>query len=247
MRAIGLVFAVLAALIVAVPMARADYVVADLSKRHIDITLGFSGAEVLLFGATDTGGDVIVAVRGPDQPVVVRHKERVAGIWVNRSWMTFDHAPAFYYVASSRPLETIASETTLAGINVGLNHLRFVPTDSSENADAEEFESALIRVKQREGLYATGPGNVTFIAGKLFRTTVSFPATVATGPYTVEVFLLRNGQVESAERWPLFITKVGLSAAVYDQAHNRPWLYGFIAVLIAVMAGWLGSVGLRKV
>jgi len=247
MRAGRLILAALAALVVASPMARADYVVADLSKRRIDITLGFSGAEVLLFGATDTGGDVIVAVRGPDQPVVVRHKERVAGLWVNRSWMQFSNAPAFYYVASSRPLEAIASNATLAGIDVGIDHLRLAPTDSSENADAEEFQSALIRVKEREGLYATGAGNVTFIAGKLFRTTVSFPATVATGPYTVEVFLLRNGQVESAQRWPLFITKVGLSAAVYDQAHTRPWLYGLFAVVIAVVAGWLGSFGLRKV
>ena len=102
MRAARLILAVLAALVVASPMARADQVVADLSKRRIDITLGFSGAEVLLFGATDTGGDVIVAVRGPDQPVVVRHKEHVAGFWVNRSWMKFSNAPAFYYVASTR-------------------------------------------------------------------------------------------------------------------------------------------------
>lgn len=246
MRGIGFALAAFAVMILAATAARADYVVADLSKRRIDITLGFSGAEVLLFGATDTGGDVIVVVRGPDQPVTVRHKERVAGIWVNRSWMKFENAPAFYYVATSRPLEAITSDATLAGIDVGLNHLRLVPTDSSEGADAEEFQNALIRVNQRKGLYGAAPGNVSFIAGKLFRTTVSFPAIVATGPYTVEVFLLRNGQVESAQRWPLFITKVGLSAAVYDQAHNRPWLYGLIAVLIAVMAGWLGSAGLRK-
>ena len=166
MRAARLILAVLAALVVAIPMARADYVVADLSKRRIDITLGFSGAEVLLFGATDTGGDVIVAVRGPDQPVVVRHKDRVAGLWVNRSWMKFSNAPAFYYVASSRPLEAIASNATFAGIDVGINHLRLVPTDSSENADAEEFQSALIRVKEREGRrFPSGPKSVTVRSG----------------------------------------------------------------------------------
>ena len=71
-------------------VAGADYLVADLSKRRIDITLGFSGAEVLLFGATDGGGDVVVVVRGPKQPVVVRKKERVLGIWANHDWMRFD-------------------------------------------------------------------------------------------------------------------------------------------------------------
>ena len=226
--------------------AGADYLVADLSKRRIDITLGFSGAEVLLFGATETGGDVIVVVRGPDQKVVVRHKDHIAGIWVNREWMRFDNAPAFYYVASSRPLHVIASDATLSGVGVGLNHIGVTPAASSDGADADAFRTALIHIKEREGLYGSGPGAVAFIGGRLFRTTVSFPATVQTGPYTVEVLLVRNGKVESAQRWPLFITKVGTSAAVFDYSHDRPGLYGVVAVLIAVVAGLLGAVGLRK-
>jgi uncharacterized protein (TIGR02186 family) len=226
--------------------ARADYLVADLSKRRIDITLGFSGADVLLFGATDSGGDVVVVVRGPEQKVTVRRKERVLGLWVNREWVTYEQTPAFYYVASSKPLESVATDGTLAGIEVGLDHIRLKPADSSEGADTRPFRDALIRAKQREGLYG-GTGQVSFIGGRLFRTTVSFPATVATGPYTVEVFLLRDGKVETAQRWPLFVTKVGMSAAVVERAHLTPIIYGLVAVFIAVVAGWLGAIGLRKV
>lgn len=239
--------AVVAAVLLGAIPARADYLVADLSKRRIDITLGFSGAEVLLFGATDGNGDVIVVVRGPNQPVVVRRKERFAGIWINRDWMSFDRAPAFYYVASSRPLDLIASDTALAGIEAGLDHVRVAAADRSVNAETEKFRAALVRAKAREGLYGAGPGQVTFLGGRLFRTTVAFPATVATGPYTVEVFLVRDGAIENAQRWPLFITKVGLSAAVYDRAQQDPAFYGLVAVAIAVMAGWIGALGLRKV
>lgn len=227
--------------------AGADYMVADLSKRRIDITLGFSGADVLLYGSTDTGGDVIVVVRGPNQTVTVRHKDRILGIWVNREWVRYDQAPAFYYVASSKPLESIATDATLASIGVGLNHIRITPSDSSQGADIDAFRAALIRAKERESLYGVGNGAVSFIGGRLFRTTVAFPATVATGPYTIEVFLIRDGKVANAQRWPLFVTKVGLSASVVEEAHLDPLLYGFIAVFIAVMAGWLGSIGLRKV
>lgn len=227
-------------------LARADYLVADLSKRRIDITLGFSGAEVLLFGATDGGGDVVVVVRGPKQPVVVRKKERFLGIWANHDWMRFNDVPAYYYVASSKPLETIASHATLSRIEVGFDSIPLTPSDASPGADAESFRAALIGAKERQGLYSTGPGQVTYIGGRLFRTTVSFPATVATGAYTVEVFLIRNGNIDSAQRWPLFITKVGLSAEVYDRAHKNSAFYGLIAIVIALMAGWLGAIGLRK-
>lgn len=227
--------------------ARADYLVADLSKRRIDITLGFAGAEVLLFGATDGVGDVIVVVRGPNQPVIVRHKERLAGVWVNWHWMQFSRAPAFYYVASSKPLDQIASEPVLAGIGAGLNNIEATPAQASAGADPKEFRTALVRAKESADLYGTGPDQVTFLADRLFRTTVSFPANVAPGPYNVEIFLVRDGRVEKGERRTLFITKVGLSASVYERAHENAALYGLVAVAIALMAGWLGAIGLRKV
>jgi uncharacterized protein (TIGR02186 family) len=227
--------------------ARADYLVADLSKRRIDITLGFAGAEVLLFGATDGQGDVVVIVRGPNQPVIVRHKERIAGIWINWHWAEFSRAPAFYYVASSKPLDEIAGESVLAGIGAGLANVRTMVASASQDVDTTAFRQALVGAKESESLYGTGPGDVTFLAGRLFRTTVSFPANVAPGPYDIEIYLVRDGHVERGERRTLFITKVGLSAAVYERAHENAALYGLVAVAIALMAGWLGAIGLRKV
>ncbi|MGB8274628.1 MAG: TIGR02186 family protein [Alphaproteobacteria bacterium] len=226
--------------------ARADYLVADLSERRIDITTGFAGARVLLFGATDTGGDVVVVVRGPDQPVIVRRKERIVGLWVNRDWMLFDNVPAFYYVASSRPLDEIASTSTLAQIRAGLDYIPMAEAGGTAGQVSSGFRAALVESRQAEGLYGTASGQVIFLAGRLFRTEVSFPSNVTTGAYTVEVFLIRNGQVESAQRWPLFITKVGVSAGIYDQAHKHALRYGLVAVLIATVAGWLGALGFRR-
>ena len=47
--------------------ARAEGLVADLTSHLIAITTGFTGASVVLFGATDGPGNVIVAVRGPER------------------------------------------------------------------------------------------------------------------------------------------------------------------------------------
>ncbi len=57
--------------------------VSDISSHRIGITSSFTGTELLLFGALGEAGDVVVVVRGPDQKVTVRRKERVAGIWIN--------------------------------------------------------------------------------------------------------------------------------------------------------------------
>src|SRR3954469_6878606 len=79
--------------------ARAEGLVADLTSHLIAITTGFTGASVVLFGATDGPGDVIVAIRGPEREMTVRRKSRVAGIWVNTQEVTFGNLPSFYALA----------------------------------------------------------------------------------------------------------------------------------------------------
>jgi uncharacterized protein (TIGR02186 family) len=227
--------------------ARADYLVADLSDNRITITTGFTGTKVLLFGATDGEGDVAVAVRGPAQRVVVRRKHRVGGVWINRAWMRFDGVPAFYRVASSRSLAELAGPTLLSRHELGIDHLRLPPAKGSAQEETDAFRDALIRNMERDGLYHSDPGKVTFLGERLFRTTVDFPANVATGAYTVEVFLIREGEVASAQRWPLFINKSGVGAELYEYAHRSSALYGIIAVFCALVAGWLGAVVFRKV
>ena len=69
----------------------------------IAVTAGFVGTKLLLFGAIDDEGEVAVVVRGPEGPMVVRRKERVAGIWINRAQARFAPVPLFYWVATSRP------------------------------------------------------------------------------------------------------------------------------------------------
>ena len=95
-------------------MARGESLVADLTSHLIAITTGFTGASVVLFGATDGPADVVVAVRGPDRQIMVRRKSRVAGIWVNTEELIFANVPSFYAMAASRPLKEIISPATAA-------------------------------------------------------------------------------------------------------------------------------------
>jgi uncharacterized protein (TIGR02186 family) len=79
----------------------------------------------------------------------------------------------------------------------------------------------------------------------LFRTTITFPANVPTGTYLVEILLVRDKDVVGGQTTPLIVSKVGVDAAVFDFARNRSLAYGAIAVIMAVMAGWLASLPFR--
>lgn len=227
---------------------RADQLVADLSERLIAITTAFVGTEVVVFGTTDGDGGVVVTVLGPRQDQIVRRKSRIAGIWINRDQVTFKRVPTYYAIATSRPLDEIARPDTMARLELGLDHLKLEPVDATglEISQISAFRDALIRNKQDQGLYTVEPGRVTFVGPELFRTTLTFPANVPPGIYQVQVFELNNGFVTGAQRSTLVIGKIGLEADVYDFAQQRAPLYGLMAIVLAILSGWLASVVFRR-
>jgi uncharacterized protein (TIGR02186 family) len=226
--------------------ARGEPLVADLTSHLIGITGGFAGTSVVLFGATDGPGDVVVVVRGPEHDVAVRRKRRVAGIWVNAKEAVFTGVPSFYSIASSRPLDVITTPAVLSFHQLGLDYLHLQLDRGPLREEDEPFREALIQTQQQEKLFSDTVSRVDFLGDRLFRTTLSFPSNVPTGTYLVEVFLIRNKGVVSGQTTPLVISKIGLDAEIYDFADRRAALYGLVAVATAMVAGWLASVPFRN-
>ena len=80
-----------------------------------------------------------------------------------------------------------------------------------------------------------------------FRTRLILPANVPPGSYTVEVLLIRNGQVAAAQTTPMFVSKIGVGADVYEFAHRQTAIYGILVIIIAVLAGWGAGAIFRRV
>src|SRR6185437_11096224 len=129
--------------------ARGEPLVADLTSHLIGITGAFTGTSVVLFGATDGPGDVVVVVRGPEHDVAVRRKRRVAGIWVNAKEEVFAGVPSFYSIASSRPLDAITTPGVLGFHELGLDYLRLRLARGVLRDEDAPFRDALIETQQR--------------------------------------------------------------------------------------------------
>ena len=234
----------LAALVAAAAFAagaHAQQVIADLSRHLVAITTGFAGAEVLLFGAVDGEGDVIVTVRGPEGDIVVRRKSQVNGMWINTQSVTFGAVPGYYAVASTKPIEEIITPPVAEREQIGAERLRFDPERNIPPDTVALFRRALLRNMERDGLFQPRTSTIRFLGQRLFRADIVFPANVPTGLYTVNVYLVKGGQVVSAATTPLSVSKIGLSAEIFDFAQNRGFSYGLIAVAFAGFAGWAAS------
>ena len=226
-------------------------VVADLSKRLVPITTGFSGTDVLLFGAIDPSDnqdkDVIVTVKGPTEGVRIRKKDRVAGVWINSNLALFKSAPGFYAAFATKPLEEIISPLELESAEIGIEQLPLKTAHGRFSPNLElEWRQALARNMETASLYRTDVGQVTMLSDQLFRTDLHLPANVPTGTYTIGFYTVKDNRVVGAQSMPLIVRKAGLGAWIYDFAHHSPALYGIICVLIAIVAGYASYIAFRR-
>ncbi|NKB56739.1 MAG: hypothetical protein GKS00_10420 [Alphaproteobacteria bacterium] len=226
--------------------ARAEPVIVDLSENFVAITAGFTGTEVLLFGTTEGYGEVVVVIEGPKEEISVRRKEKVAGIWINGQQVDFKEAPAFYQVLSTSSLDEWLPLSVREKYQIGVEYLDLQPREEIGAAEAAEYRAALIRNKQRIGHYGQVENRLKTIGGRLFRSSVYFPANVPVGIYEVRTYLVEKGKIVSTRTMPLTINKIGIEADVFRVAHQHSALYGIAAIVIAVMAGLGGNALFRK-
>lgn len=227
---------------------------AELSTREISIQSNFTGIEILIYGSIDFSQtkapdqgvyDVIIVIRAPSRPIVARHKQRLAGIWINGPGEIFPAVPGFYAALSTRPFRAITSDETLKQLGVGLNNLDFGRPASNDVEDAK-FRSAVIRLKKKQNLFQEHDDGVAFIGRSLFRGTVALPVNVPIGRYTADVYLFRDGELISKNQSTLEVNKAGFERVIYLLAFTHPFLYGLLAVLVAVLAGLAGWFAFRR-
>jgi uncharacterized protein (TIGR02186 family) len=226
------------------------------STSEIAITSDFSGADLTIFGALANADqlllaigqyDVVVKLEGPRDWTTVRRKERLFGIWVNRTSMTFEQMPISYSLASTRPLSDIAPAAALTELGVGIEHLALTPTGYLSNAaNLGEFRDAFRRLKQTTGLYQRDTNGVRFVSSSLFKATLQLPANIPDGVHMVHAYLFKSGEFIAERELPLRVIKTGLEDAITQAAHQQPLLYGLFAVMLALITGWLASLIFRK-
>jgi uncharacterized protein (TIGR02186 family) len=233
--------------------AAEERVLAGLSQTHVSITTDFSGSEIFIYGAIKRDApvpkawplDVIVAVTGPLEPVIVRKKERKFGVWVNDAGVKVDAAPSLYAVATTGPFRDVISFTDDFRHKVGIENLVHFIGETDDAEFKEGYPEALVRLRRAQGSYFESIGGVTVTEETLFETRIRLPANLVEGDYKARIFLLRNKIVLDVFESSIEVRKVGLERWIYSMAQEQSALYGLLSITVALTAGWLASAFFR--
>ena len=240
------------------PALPPETVQADISTRRVAVTSSFAGTEIVVFGAVENSRqqsaesglyDIVVVVVGAPSRLVARKKSRVAGIWINTDSIDFLSVPSYYSIASTRPLDEIASDELLKAANIGFEHVPMVLSESASQrpvAEIKEFRDAIIRKRRKEKLFSLEQYNVAFIGRSLFRASIDVPANATVGGFETRVFLFRGGELLSRYNARLDLEREGFEDNLHNFAFRYPLIYGIATVLLALASGFLASTLFRK-
>lgn len=218
----------------------------ELAFDHIDVTSGFSGAQIEVFGhRRDRFTDVAVIVKGPEKTIVVWKKAQILGAWINRYGIRFRKVPLYYAYARTDG-EVFRNQELMNEIGLGMEGLMQGKADLRNPATKyAAYQEALIASMRAQDVFSEEPQEITFINDYFFRVRFQLPANAPTGTYKIRSFLFKEGKLVESDTDMLKVEQVGLNAFVHEAAHDQAFAYGLVSIFLALVSGWF--VGILRV
>ncbi len=265
--ALGFLAAILMIALPNIAAAQASAPSLKLSPETIQMGAFYNGAKVRIEGTAPAGSQVLVVIRGDENDEFFNKKGRVGPIWVNTDRIHVTAAPSLFLSFSSADVSSLLDRTSIEAYQLDeqaiknrlacRSHCKCSTTARHDTASGslaecagvepdpqylELIRSSFLALKSREGRYQTHPDAVRMVnaAEDASRYTVdlNWPRSAPPGSYHVEMYACKNRSVVARTTAPLGVVEVGFPAQMAALSSGHPWIYGLIAVLAAIIAGF---------
>jgi uncharacterized protein (TIGR02186 family) len=217
--------------------ANAGPLISGISTNEINVDTEFKGAQILLFGAKNDAGNVVITVRGPRKNFIISKKENLIGVWFNSERINFKNSYGFYSLFSTYDDGEMIQQD-LNEYELGKNNIQFEIQNNLSPSKINEFRFQLIDLLEQKKFYSASTKPIDFLDETLFKLIIDFPKNILLGTYVIEIYLINNGSVLSFQSIPVYVNQVGVSAKISNFASEQSVLYGLIAVFLAIFVGF---------
>lgn len=214
------------------------------NHNHVDIDFFYNGSTVSVTGDAGKDTDLIVTITSAEQhPQNLRRKGHVGGIlWMNVGGVTFEGVPGLYMVHSTRDIDSILKPDARDSYGIGYPALmKRADVSGVEDGERERWSAEFIKFKEASHLYSAASGTITTEdsgGDQSFALHVDWPYQAQPGDYVVTVHEVKDGKVMDTAETSVVVEQVGLVKTLANMARNNGALYGIVAILIALGAGF---------
>ncbi len=230
--------------VMALPAAQAQALSCKVAPNDIPINLMYNGATLTITGVSAPGDDLIVKVSSETTDVHLKYKGKASGLfWMKMGGMEFKNVPNIYMLYSTGSIDTLLNADGRTANMIGYDAIRAgVEMERSDGTEVEaKWFEEFLKFKKTEELYLSKEGSIVRKQGATDNTyslTVDWPFQAPPATYTVDVLAVRDGKVVDKSSAPFTVAQAGIVKQLSGMAFNNSALYGFVAVVIAMVAGF---------
>jgi uncharacterized protein (TIGR02186 family) len=230
----------------------AEALTIKVNHDHINIDFFYNGSTVSVKGSAGKGTDLVVTIASAEQhKQTLRQKGHVGGIlWMNVGEVTFGNVPGLYMAHSTRDIDAILEPEMREDFGIGYPAImKKADVSGVENGERERWFAEFLKFKEASHLYSAATGTITMEeldGDRAYALYVDWPYQAEPGGYVVTVHEVKDGKVVDSAKANVLVEQVGLVKALAGMAQNNGALYGIVAVLIALSAGFGVGVIFKK-
>jgi Putative transmembrane protein (Alph_Pro_TM) len=264
---LGFLLTVLTIAIPSTAAAQASALSVKVSPDAIQMGAFYNGAKMRIEGTAPSGSQVLVVIRGDEHDELFNKKGRVGPIWVNTDRIHVAFTPSLFLSFSSTDVTALLDPTSIEAYQLdeqaiknrlaSRSHCKCDTTtrhhtwsgaiEQCAGVEPDPRYRELIRnsyldLKSRQGRYQTHLNAVRMANATAdnSRYSVDFdwPRSAPPDSYRVEVYACKNRSVVDRTSAQLRVVEVGFPEQMVTLSRGHPTLYGLIAVLAAILAGF---------
>lgn len=222
----------------------ADRLTSEITPNHIPVTIGYHGTSLTVKGRSDGDTHLLIKITNKSRHAELKYKAKVGGIvWMKKGKLTFKNLPDIYMLFGTKNPETLLTPAELKQYHIGYKSLiADAKVEDEQGKEAErKWLQDFISFKEHDGLYLIKNDAIQREQGGNFKLVIDWPFQAGPDKYTVETFAVREGRIIDRTTQHVEVERSGLIAALSGMAFEHPALYGIMAVIVAMVAGF--SVG----
>ena len=215
-------------------------IAAGLAEDTVEVKVNYSGARIVLFATAPAGdsegtGLAVALIGPPTSQEVVRRTP------AGEKRFEFVNAPSVFAIGAEPQVAGAVSPEIMieSGLNAAASAMP--RADQLNSPDLDAWRAAFVELKMNQGLYSFDDTTIERLDGGLRRARILLPPNAPPGDYRVRAVAFRNGQRVGDTEQTLTLVRGGMDATLFNLSRQHGFIYGFIAVLLGVVAGAVGA------
>jgi hypothetical protein len=203
----------------------------------------YNGTRVRIEFLGEPDAKPVLIIRGSEAKEVFNLKGRAGPIWVNTGKVSISGVPSLYLAISPQAVNEFLQPEAIEKYQLDLAALKKQIRIEPQEMDRDIIRVNYLQLKTEESSYRfVSNAPLTMgepgVDGVLYGIDFEWPKKAPPGKYEVVVYESRNGSVVRERHAPLEAARVGFPALMASLASSRAGLYGLMAVILAMLAGF---------